>query len=360
MLAFARKHRLLIVGAVLALVSLVCLWRFHAVTSLLSDQKAAQRWQGDSGKRFAQVSCFLPSGEKLTRDQIFAFRGDMAKKLQAASLDPVSEHGLLHDAWCGFGSVTVSNGRRSSVCRVVAVGGGFFDFHPLRLINGNYLREDDVMEDRVLLDRETAWLLFGASELSGMSFSVNGVPFVVAGVYAHEDDAFSRMAAQNEMCIYMRYDAYEKLFPETAAIGCYELIMAEPVRGFAAGAVREKFPVKSAEFAENTYRFEVGRLLRQVFRPGARSMRLGAAVYPVWENAARAAEVRAGYWLATAVFTGSIPLALLLLAITRLIVRGKQKLEKEYLPEARERAEEAVRVRGRRRWEKKHPEDFKY
>lgn len=360
MRAFLQKHRLLIAGTVLTLLCLFCLWRFHAVTSLLPDQKAAERWQGDSPRRFAQVSCFLPGGEKLTRDQIHSFRGDMAKKLQAASLDPASEQGLLHDAWCGFGSVTVANGRRSGVCRVVAAGGGFFDFHPLRLINGNYLREEDVMEDRVLLDRETAWLLFGASDLAGMSFSINGVPFVVAGVYEHENDAFSRMAAQNEMCIYMRYDAYEKLFPETAAIGCYELIMAEPVKDFAAGAVREKFPVKSAEFAENTYRFEAGRLLRQVFRPEARSMRLGAAVYPAWENAARAAEVRAGHWLAAALFAGSIPLALFLFSATRLIMRGKRKLEEDFLPEARERAEEAVRIRGRRRWERKHPEDFRF
>ena len=48
------------------------------------------------------------------------------------------------------------------------------------------------MEDRVLLDRATAWLLFGGMDLTGMSFSLNGTPVVVAGVYSHETDAFSK------------------------------------------------------------------------------------------------------------------------------------------------------------------------
>ena len=35
---------------------------------------------------------------------------------------------------------------------------------------------------------------------------------------------------------------------------------------------------------------------------------------------------------------------------------GKEKLEEDVIPNARDRVEEAVRVRARRRWEKQHPD----
>ena len=36
------------------------------------------------------------------------------------------------------------------------------------------------MQDRALLDEETAWLLFGGTDNRAFSFKINGVPFVVA------------------------------------------------------------------------------------------------------------------------------------------------------------------------------------
>ena len=55
---------------------------------------------------------------------------------------------------------------------MLAVGGQFFEFHPLRLLSGSYIAEGDLSPDRVLLDRELAWELFGGTELTGMSVEV--------------------------------------------------------------------------------------------------------------------------------------------------------------------------------------------
>ena len=76
----------------------------------------------------------------------------------------------------------------------IAVGGNFFDFHPIRLLNGTYLAESDLMKDRVLLDEDLAWLLFGGTDLQGMPMEINGVPFVVGGVVQREQDFASRRA----------------------------------------------------------------------------------------------------------------------------------------------------------------------
>ena len=355
MRARIKKLLLPLIAAALALGCLVCLWRVHALKNLLPAQHAAERWQGESGMDFTQLSFFMARDQKLTREQLYSFRTEMLKKLREASLDPESNSGLLHDAWSTSDTVKVSNGRRSGEVQVIAVGGWFFDFHPLRLLSGNYLQPDDVMDDRVLLDRETAWLLFGGTELSGMSFSLANTPVVVAGVYEHASDRFSRRADGEGMCIYMSYDAFERLFPEKAGSTCYELVMADPVRGFARTAAQEKFPLKNAEMVENSGRFGPARLWALLKDRSGRAMRTGYAVYPAWENAARAAEDRAAQFFAAALVLGVLPAVLLLVWALRMTRRGQLKLRGEILPEARERIEEAVRVRGRRRWERRHP-----
>ena len=351
-----RKNWLLLLAGALALLCLFSVWRIHAVSNLLLSQQAAQRWQGQSGKSFAQVSCFTSKGEEMDLDQVLSFRSAMAQKLKEASFDLEKEQGLYIDAWSVSCSVHVSSGRRSGEVQAVAVSGRFFDFHPVRLISGNYLSPNDLMEDRVLLDRETAWLLFGGSDLTGMGFDLNGVPVVVAGVYEHESDAFSKKASEGAMRIYMRYELYERLFPEKKGISCYEFVMADPVKGFARSAAEEKYPLKSAEILENSARFEIPRLWKLLRSRMERTMRKTTAVYPDWENAARAAEDRAALWLGSAIACAVLPVVLLVVYIVRYARIGKRKLEEDLLPEAKDRVEEAVRVRARRRWEKQHPD----
>ncbi len=352
------RHWPLTLALVLAVCCGVCVWRFWAVSNLLDSQKAAQRWKGDGLREFSQISFFMPADQKLTLDQLYAFRNDMARKLKDASYDVERETGLFNDAWSTGDTVNVANGRRSGEVQVFAVGGSFFDFHPLPLLSGSYIKPNDVMDDRVLLDRETAWLLFGGVNLSGMSFSVNGIPFVAAGVYEHEKDSFSRAAYGEGMRIYMSYPAYLRLFPEAAGVSCYELVLAEPVKGFARTAAEEKFPIKKAELQDNSFRFEFGRLLRLIGSGAKRSMHLGTAVYPYWENAAHAAEDRAAAWLLAALITGALPAALLLYQVIRSLARGKKKLEGDVLPEAKTRTREFFREQSRKRWEKKHPGEY--
>lgn len=366
------KHWPLTLAALLALLCGFCVWRLWAVSNLLPSQQAAQRWKGVDVRDYAQVSCYMPPTFNLKLDNIYEFRGEMAKKLKAASLDLEQNRGLYCDAWSTNYTLKVSNGQRSGSVQVFAVGGNFFDFHPLRLVSGNYLRTDDVMDDRVLLDKETAWLLFGASDVAGLSFSLEGTPMVVAGVYEHERDPFSRAATGETMRIYMSYSAFQRLFSGDSglaqeilnsilALSCYELVIAEPVKGFAYSSVTDKFPFK-ADNAENivvnTYRFELPHLFSLLRNRMARSMRTGTYVYPYWENAARAAEDRAAMWLAAAVITGVFPAALLFYALIRFSVGGKRKLEDELLPDAKSKTREFFRERSRKRWEKKHPGEY--
>lgn len=317
------------------------------------SQQAAQRWRGESGLDFTQVSCFLPVDGTVTLKEIDSFRQEISKALRASAVDTLYDGQLRLDAWSANGKVNVSSELGRGEARVVAVGGDFFQFHPLRLISGSYIAPTDLMQDRVLLDEELAWLLFGGVELTGLSLKIEDVPFVVAGVVAREQDSFSRLAYTGGMGLFMSYDAYLSL-NEQAGIECYEYVMAEPISGYALNVAKQHFPIGRGEIVQNTGRFSPSRLLKLLRSFPTRSMQTQGVIYPYWENACRGAEDCCALFLLLAMLLLLYPLRLSLRALRGLLLMARDRLAEDILPAAAERAEEAVRVRQRRRWEKRH------
>lgn len=349
-----RKHaKLGITAAALLVLSLLCLLLYAKTSGTLLSQRAAERWQGESEDEFAQISAFMPVDGRLTLEQVYTFRQAMATKLHEAALDIDNEDLLISDAWSAFGKLPVRSEHGKGEVAVTAVGGSFFDFHPLTLLSGSYLSPDELMKDRVLLDEETAWLLFGGTELEGMSFKINDQTFVVGGVVRREDDRFSKAAYSEGMGIFMSYDAYLAL-NDAAGIDCYEIILPQPVKGFAYSAVSEKFPLGTGELVDNSTRYGGFRLLKMLKDFGGRSMHASGVRYPYWENAARGSEDMCMALLALSLLFALLPLVLLSILAVSGLKRGKARLEEETLPTLKERVSEAVRVRQRRRWEKKH------
>ena len=338
--------------ASLALLSLVFFLLASRLSARLSSQQEAQRWQGESDLRFCQVSCFLSVDEKLQPDKIYRFREEVQKALHAAAVDVEHTGQLQLDAWSTSGKVNVSTDLGKGEARVIAVGGDFFQFHPIWLRSGNYIAESDYMKDRVLLDEDLAWLLFGGTDLTGMELKINGYPFVVAGVVQREQDMFSRLAYSDGMGLYMSYEAYSML-DENAGIDCYELVSAEPVKGFTQSLVKEKFPIGRGEILQNTDRFTFSRLLKVILAFGTRSMQTRGIIYPYWENACRSAEDHCALYMLLGFLFAVFPLVFLIRTALRLLRRGRDKLTEEIVPDVSDRIEEAVRVRQRRAWERK-------
>lgn len=337
----------------LALAALLCLWQTCRLGRSLDSQLAAERWQGESETRFAQISCFVSVDHALSREEIYAFRGTMLNQLKEAEPDEAARSGGWHDAWCAMGGVTASGERGSAEAAVIAVGGGFFDFHPLRLLSGSYLREDDLTLDRVLLDEELAWRLFGGTELAGMELQLNGQRFSIAGVVEREKDAASRAAYTDGPGLYMSYEAYEAL-TGSGGVCCYELLLPEPVQGWALSLAREKFPLGGGEAIQNSERFGLPRLLALRGSMDARTMQSRGLRYPYWENAARLVENRCLRLLTAALLLGLLPLCALLFWLFLLLRRLWRSARDSYLPRGKDKAAEAIRRAQRRRWEKRH------
>mgnify|MGYP000035295101 FL=1 len=399
-----KRLALPIAAAILALLCLSCLLVYSHLANMLDSQHQAERWQGEGELKFSQLSCFMSVDRKLTLEQVYTFRNAMMTKFHEAALDIDNDSQLFCDAWSTTGKVYVSSDQGKGDVSVIAVGGNFFDFHPIRLLSGNYISPDDLMKDRVLLDEETAWLLFGGTQLEGMSFKIDGVPFVVAGVIEREQDFASLKAYTSGMGIYMSYDAYSSIkssgsstLTATASsdsgssssgsggsggsgsgssgdnsgssggssggsgssgssvgIECYEVVMAEPVKGFALGVAKEKFPIGGGVIVDNSNRYSFENVLKLVKQFGARSMQTHGVILPYWENAARCIEDWCLALLIAAMVTAVLPLVLLAIFLVRLFIRGKGKLTQDLMPRAKERVGEAIRVRQRKAWERRY------
>lgn len=348
-----KKIILAAANLLLVLVALGCFLGLSSLSRLLDSQREAERWQGESGKAFRQVSCYLPVDDKLSLDEVYKFRTDMQTKFHEAALDVDSDNALYVDAWSTTGKLEASTAIGSGEASVIAVGGEFFSFHPIRLLSGSYLSESDLMEDRVLLDQELSWLLFGGTDLEGMELRLNGVSFVVGGVIEREDDFASRKAYTSGMGLYMSYAAYSRLV-EDAGISCYELTAEEPVDGFVLSMVREIFPIGQGEIRDNSGRYGFVSLLKSLSQFGSRSMQTLGVMYPYWENAARLVEDWSILLLLVGLAACVLPAVTAVTLLVRTLRQGKEKMEDDILPNAKDRLAEAIRVQQRRAWERRH------
>ena len=98
-------RRFLTVNAGLLLLSLISFLACGALGRTLQSQRAAERWTGDSGIEFAQLSCFLRREDALGLTQIYAFRRTLESKLTEISLEPPEGGALYADAWSAGGTL---------------------------------------------------------------------------------------------------------------------------------------------------------------------------------------------------------------------------------------------------------------
>ena len=322
---------ILIANAALAILSAICLAVCFSFPGRLQSQLAAERWTGASELRFEQLSCFMSESDSLNLDNIYEFRYKLGKKLTEASLEAPENGALFNDAWSAFGKVKVFGDHGNAECSVIAVGGDYFFFHPLKLLSGSYISEDDLMGDRVLLDRELAWRLFGGTDLQGMTVTIDNIPYVVAGVVEREVDFASKKAyGDGGAGMYMSYSAYSALTAGEESAGapvdCYEIVMPQPVEDFAEGLLKENFAIGSGEIINNSGRFTFGEIFGIIKQFGTRSMHTTSVIYPYWENAARCLGDWCALFMLLAIIFGVSPLVCAFVVLMILLIRLKDYL----------------------------------
>ena len=176
----------------------------------LTDQGFASRWSrsGDS----AQVSCFFAESALLSEDDVSSMYAGLMTDLQTASIalsETQIENGasLVDTCYIGMGTAEITGRGESLSVSAIGVGGDFFNFHPLDLMSGYYFSQDDLMQDRILMDDATAWRMFGSPYVVGLSVEIGGVPHYIAGVFRRPEKKFYKEAGMGDYLIYMSYDS---------------------------------------------------------------------------------------------------------------------------------------------------------
>jgi len=379
---YAKKNRLrplsgktrflLILNAAFLLLAAFFGAKLSQATHRLITQSAAEVWRGDSDMRFAQVSCFLPADQTKTESDIQSFHQTLDAEMVTASLTAPEGGSLYDDAWSGKATLSIDGQRGSVSVKTLGVGGDFFLFHPLVLRSGAYLSAKDFMQDRVVLDEELAWSLFGSYDVAGQTVTIGGRPYPVAGVVHRESDSATKKAYQDGPGMFMSYGALNAI--QKTGIDCYEIVMPNVVSGFARQLVSEKFagiasagdtsggttssagtgtgstagtgtgtaaaaavaqPTAStaqAVVVENSSRFSLGNLLKVQRNFGVRSMNENGILYPYWENAARLTEDYAALWLLLLSLSCICPIVCAVILIVRYVKKGVSYAQ-EVIPE---------------------------
>ncbi len=314
----------------LAAIILFCLAIWGGLTAFsvvkkngLPDQTAAKRWSKEGNT--AQISCFFTESTEMDKDKIRSFEHELDTLLKESSITAPNEHARLWaDAYSASGKITLSSGKTSLAdASAIGIGGDFFLFHPVHLLQGAYFSGNDLMYDKVIVDEEAAWQLFGSNDVVGMQLTIGGVPHYIAGVIRREEGRFQEAAGLDKTVVYVSYETLEQ-FGSTEGISSYEVVMPNPVKNFAYNSVKEKFGLDENRMwvVENSARFGIEGLLTVIADFGTRSMNARAIQYPYWENVARGWEDVLAIVLALQILFLLIPSAI---AAAALIIVWKRK-----------------------------------
>ena len=333
----AKKQRYIFI----AVINILSLAAFGVLAALLlslktslSSQLAASRWNSGE-ERFSQISVFYSDNSRTDLNGVYTMRVNIDKKLSENSVEAVSPNARLWiDAFSASVPMSVSSSRSDHTVTAdvncIATGGDYFLFHPLKLLSGCYYSDNDLMQDRVILDSNLAWQLFGSNNIQGMTVVINGQRFYIAGVIFPDDDSASEYAAGEKPVMYMSYTALDKLMSGApTAINSYEACLPDPVTGLAEKIIRDASGAddKNIRILNNTERYSLKNLWKIAFDGGKRAVSEYPFVYPFWENAARIVEERAASVFTAMLIFLIVPL-LTVCGLLRLLIKRRRLILK--------------------------------
>lgn len=300
------KKHIILLGVNLVLLILFCVISFIANSrgQKFYSQYVAERWETQKGD-YAQVSAFFSEGRRLEVNDLREIQSSVQKTLSDDSYYDREHSGRMFvDSYSGECETEVRKDANTLSITAVGVGNDFFRFHPMKLLSGSYIYGDDLNQDRVLLDENLAWALFGSNDIVGKNIWMGNSIYVVAGVVAVEDDPIYRIAYGNENRMYMMYETLKQQ-QENLYITCYEAVMPNPIENYAYNTLKtacgiqedlsdefentDKNPLffGDCEVIQNTKRFHGKNIMKKFSQAKYKSMRVNSVSYPFWENVAR-------------------------------------------------------------------------
>lgn len=258
------------------------------------EQQANARWSGE--RPYAQLSAFWLPGQGIEESSVYGIRQTITNSLA----DTEAADWARYDAFSSSTELYGTSDRGSVTLRAVATGGDFFRIHEHRLLSGNYYADSPEYTDCCILDEDAAWVLFGAVDVAGMTFSLEGHTCVVCGVIQPYDDAV-RWGKEPKATVYLPFDS-ACVRDRFLDVTCYEAVLPDPILDFAKNIFDQALS-GSLVTVENSRRFDFLPLWETLTSLTGAGERSRAEVFPFWENAALKACFTSSLLLAAALLS---------------------------------------------------------
>jgi hypothetical protein len=287
-----KRYRKLLLTAVMLLAVLLAECLVQMFAAKIDSQQAAMRW--DKNGSYAQVSAFLSPDCTVDETQMMPFSIQLNTAMEEAGAE--TENGSGRDlvyAYSAAGTLTLTGKRNSVTVNAYGVSDDFFVFHPLECVSGVLGFSGDEKSDTVILDENTAWQLFGATDVAGMYVEIGQRAYLIGGVVKSETGIYAKAAGAQKTYVYVPYWILQEQ-DEELTVSTIEVLIKNPVNKFGYDTVEEllksylSLDEDSYTLVENSTRYSILNRLATLKNFGIRSMRLDGTVYPYWENRAAA------------------------------------------------------------------------
>ena len=272
----------------------------------LYDQRAYLSWS-DRDAQAGQISVFYPYDARMD--------GFAQKELEYRVKTELIKESAIDEDGCPFftcssasGKVVLEHNGKSFEANAIGTEGDFFRFHPVKIVSGGTYSDDMLTPDRIMIDEDLAWQLFGAYEVSGQLISIGGVTHTIAGVFAIDrKSAIDKRAGIPDNLVFLSLyslcqlgevdgaDGPSDNGTDAAAVGTaklygistWEIVMPDPVKNFALNIIKEAVGEKSsAQIVYNSKRYEPEYLGKNTGFILTGGMQTRPYAYPYWENIA--------------------------------------------------------------------------
>ncbi|MCI9078134.1 MAG: ABC transporter permease [Lachnospiraceae bacterium] len=330
-------------------VAFVCLCLLHETNQKERESNAAARWKSDN-QEFSYISVYISPEENWKENDRNMLISNLKMSFQQNSIinkdREDNNEGLIKDCFSCEDVMEFTNGKNTATAKVTATGGDFFFFHQPVWLSGFAYSDNDVMEDRAVIDKELAWQLFGGENVTGMPFKINGNTYYVAGVVDTSQLKEDKKAYGETSRAWLPYSAFCKEYQgnepapgETTNIGinsmadtgtgtdgqsdklpitCYEIVLPDPVKEWAVNLIQTSLNAKERKMVviENSKRTNFLYVIDNLKNFFYKTSGTQPVAYPYWENAAKVRDTK------REIYTGIILVALIypVLLFIRIII----------------------------------------
>jgi hypothetical protein len=305
---------------------------FIAAGLILSLRPGALLYEQNSAERFAkdyvQLSLFYDADTGISKAGYLSSNRSLEKKLVEGSHPET--YAAAYSSLQTKALIKTTDGKSADATAILA-GGDYFSFHPYELLSGNYFDSETVSPNVIIIDKTTAWQLFGAYDIAGKLVMINDSPFEIYGVIEPSHDRFSEKTYGDKPRVYISFEAADKIikgFDDSAqAINVVEYILPNPVKSTAVNIVKDTFSVSddtiNITVKENSGRFSPSKIIPKIPKLGTLGVRDKPLVYPFYENAAVIAETELTFiWTGILLFA-LIPFVTIIILIHAAVKRRK-------------------------------------